>query len=192
MLTPSYTTADNLNIPDPYRAMKAFILRYAPPLLDDQCVIQGWQNRSSLPEGTNEYAVISILNTRRRGTTRDELVAVSEPDSDYRLKTYYEAMCQVDFCSDSDNARVRAFAADNVFRSLVGVNYFERDGIAAQYAENIRELSFVDEASQFVRRYALTFHIAYWSIVNIGSSWFNDATLNRVEDVDSHHPPTES
>ena len=36
-----------------YDACKAFVLAYALPALDPSNVIQGWQNRASLPPGTN-------------------------------------------------------------------------------------------------------------------------------------------
>ena len=46
---------------DIYEAVRQFINIYALPEMPVEHIIQGWQNRMSLPAGTNEFAVMSII-----------------------------------------------------------------------------------------------------------------------------------
>lgn len=191
MLTPSYIPIDALEQPDLYKATKAFILAFGFPILEPDNVFQGWGNNMSLPANTNEYAVMTVLNTNRRGTTVENIVKSENSDETperYELRTYFETLMQIDMCSDSDLARQRAYNLESTLRSSVGVNFYKQYGITAQYAENIFEAAFTNGSNQFVRRYILTFHLAYWAGVNVGSAWFNDYDLKRVEDVEVHHP----
>lgn len=197
MLTPSYIPQAASVSPDVYGALYDFVLAYGlaagGPLPEDN-IYRGWENRSALPAGSNEYAVITVAGTTRRGTGTETINNIGSPDNEpeqYQIRTWYEVLAQVDFCSDTDVARQRVYSLDSIFRSTVGVNFFSAYGITAQYADNIQELTFVDEADQYVKRYALTLHLGYWAGVDVESSWFDTVDLNRVEDVDAHHPPTE-
>lgn len=180
--------------PDVYAAFYNFVLAYGLPRLPAANIYRGWQNRSALPPGSNEYAVISILGTNRRGTTVDELVIQGVPPDQgelYQLRTMYEAVVQVDLCSETDLARQRSYSLETSFRSMLGTNFFSKYGITAQYCSPIREMSNVDGSDQFVRRYSIDFNIEYWAGVDVDSAWFNQVVIQRLENVDAHHPPKE-
>lgn len=176
--------------PDVYAACKAFILTYALPALEEDNVIQGWQNRASLPPGTEEYAVVGVLSGTRRGTTLEEFDA---PDPNpvspgiLTVKCLVDVKVQVDFCSASDDARLRAQRFAAVIRSSVGVEFFNAHGMSVLYAEDVNDHSFVGDAGQFVRQYSVIAHLVCWSGDRVELDWFNQAAMTRVEDVSVHH-----
>lgn len=194
MLTPSYAPS-NAAFPDVYGAVTAFVAQWAQPPFPAVNIYWAWGNRESLPADTNEYAVISVRNTGRRGTGTEDILNTGAADDEpeqYQIRTWYEVLAQVDFCSDDEAAAYqRAYSIETIMRSSVGVNFFKAYEIAAQYADDIQELSALDESDQYVYRYAVTLHLGYWVTITAQSSWFDTVTLNRVEDVDAHHPPTE-
>lgn len=139
-----------------YEACRDFVLAYALPQLSPANVIQGWQNRAALPAGTNGYAVISILFDTQRGTTVETYAADNpDPAADgvLSVKGLVELHVQVDFCSEDDTARQRARRLATVTRSSIGASFFNDRGMGALYADGVRDLTFVGDAQQFVRRY---------------------------------------
>lgn len=195
MLTPAYIPQASSPHPDVYRAVYDFVQIFSftgTVTIAADNIYRGWENRSALPATSNEYAVITITDAIRRGTTTEMMpgtgVADDQPEL-YQLRTYYELTAQIDVCSDTDAARQRAYSLENAFRSLVGVDFFRKYGITAQWCNSVREMVFTDESSQFVKRYMLELHLAYWAGIDVGSAWFIDVAIERVEDVDAHHKP---
>lgn len=179
-----------MNDVDVYTAVKAFVQAYALPAMEPASVFQGWQNRAALPPGTNEYAVISILSDSCHGT-RVETFTADDPNievpGNLTVKELIKVAVQVDICAESDVARQRARHLATMTRSSLGVQFFNAYGISALYADDVRELSFVDDARQFVRRYVTTLYLSYWSGVSLGIDYFSNAKLTRFENVDMHH-----
>lgn len=195
MLTPSYDIKSPSAPPIVEKALYDFIVAYGVPAMDANNVRIGWEARSTLPAGTNDFAIITPGQAERTITSTERLVDTgADPDVGelYEVRSYYSILSQIDFCSSTDIARQRVYSVDAIFRSLVGTNFFSKYGITAQYADNILESTYTDETEDFVRRYTLTLHFAYWAGVDVESSWFNSATIERFENVEVHHPPTES
>lgn len=196
MLTPAYAPKGSSVAPDVYAALVLFVRAYAlagSDSLPDDNVYRGWENRAALPTGSNDFAVVTILSTTRRGTTVEDMPGTDAPDDQpetYRARTYYEVTAQVDVCANTDVARQRAYSLETVFRSSIGTDFFSRYGITSQYCDSVREMVFVDESKQYVKRYSIDFHLAYWAGVDVDSAWLIDADIQRVEDVDAHHKPT--
>lgn len=177
---------------DVYEAVRAFVSAYALPAIPGCRVFQGWQNRAALPAGTNDYAVISILFDKQHGTNVETF---SAPDADkavegdLSMRGLVEISVQIDFCSEDDTARLRARRLAIVTRSPVGVQFFRAFGVSPLFSEDIRDLSFVGDASQFVRRYAVTLHLTVNEGVAVSLPYFDTAKASRVEDVAAHHKP---
>jgi hypothetical protein len=193
MLTPAYIPLDQGPNPDLYGAVYDFVSAYARPVLAPDNIYRDMQNRAALPAGSNEYAVIALLGTVRRGTNVEELVVSGAEESEperWEVRTLYDALVQVDFVSDSDAARQRAYTIESLTRSGVGVAFFAAYGITAHYADDVRELNVQDESKQFVHRYMTTLHLSYWSGADAGTAWFDAVLTGRIEDVDVHHPAT--
>lgn len=176
-----------------YEAVQAFVLAYGLPALAQANIVQGWQNRSSLPPSTNEYAVISILFDTQHGTTVESFQAEDPeivPDGVLSVRGLVEAQVQVDFCAEDDTARQRARRLATITRSSIGVQFFNEYGLSALYADDVRDLSFIGDAKQFVRRYMTTLHLTYWSGSSVELPYFNTANIARIENIDVHHPVT--
>jgi hypothetical protein len=176
---------------DIYAAVRAFVLTYALPALPPAVVIQGWQNRASLPPGTNEYAVISILYDMRHGTAVEEYAwnrDAPEEIGRISVRELVEVAVQADFCAEDDTARQRARRLATVTRSGIGVRFFNDRGMSALYADDARDISFVGDAKQFVRRWMTTLHLTLVEGVVAGFEAFDKARVSHLENVDVHHP----
>jgi hypothetical protein len=173
-----------------YGAVRAFVLTFALPALEPQNVFQGWQNRASLPAGSEDYAVLGILSAAQHGTTVETF---SAPDPDravpgiLKIEGLMKVAVRIDFCGGNDLARVRAQRCAVVARSSVGVAFFNRRGLSCLFADEAREQCFKGDAEQFVRRYATTLHLSLWSGDSVEIPYFDKATLGRLENVDAHH-----
>lgn len=175
-----------------YEAVRQFINIYALPEIPVEHIIQGWQNRMSLPTGTNEFAVMSIIFDTQHGTTVETFEA-QNPDKTVpgilTVKGLVELAVQVDICSETDVARQRARRLAVVTRSSIGVQHFNEWGLSALYAEDVRDLSFVGGEKQYVRRYMTTLHLSINEGVTVAFPYFDTAKTSRVENVDVHHKP---
>lgn len=182
MSEPIYTP-QALYAPDVMSAVHGFILAWAVPALPSDCIIRGWENRYALPAKSNDYAVYSMVGETRRGTN------VSTISDDTLVKTkLVTGLVQVDFCSDTDAARLRASALELAARDEYGVNYFKEHGISALYADDPKDLSYVNGGEQYIKRFMVQLHLC-WSVgLSAAAQSFNIATMSRVENVDVHHP----
>lgn len=181
------------NFPNIYAAVRDFIVEYALPHYDAVNVIRGWQNVKHLPSKTNEYAVISIISHQRRGTTVHLYDAKkARPGEDGRtvLKELVFVSVQVDCCSDiDDSARRRAQLLEMVARSSVGTRFFEPYGIGCNFATAPRDLTFINKADQYTKRWEIELSLSYTAGVTVEYPWFDTIDIKRVENVDEHHEP---
>jgi hypothetical protein len=177
---------------DVYAAVRAFVLDFTPFPLEPANVVMGWQNRASLPPGTNEYAMISVLFDTRRGTAVETFQA-DDPDPArpgiLSIRGLIEVQVQVDFCGENDLARQRARCLALVAGSSLGVQFFNDRGMSALYADDVRDLTFVGDSQQFVRRYMTTLHLTLVEGAAFAMDFFDQAKISRLEDVDAHHKP---
>jgi hypothetical protein len=193
MIRPVYVPQGPDTMPDIYGACYDFVKAFAFPGVDGACIFEDASNDASRPKGSNEFAIISILGGVRRGTTVERFINTGADDDKsekLELRTLYEALVQVDLYSDSKDARRRAHTMETLARSSVGVSFFGPYGIGCNYADDVRELTYTDEQRRIVHRYMVTLHLSFWGGVDVGTAWFTDAKLNRVEDVDAYHKPT--
>jgi hypothetical protein len=175
-----------------YGAVRAFVRTYALPAMSEASIVQGWQNRASLPPETNDYAVISVLYDKRHGTAVESYTWNREaPEESGRLEVagLIELAVQVDFCAESDIARQRARRLAILTRSSLGVQFFSERGLSALYADDARDISFVGDADQFVRRWMTTLHLSLTEGVSAAFDAFDKVHMSRIENVDVHHKP---
>lgn len=178
-----------------YEACRAFVAFAAavPP----ERIVQGWQNHAALPAGTNEYAVVSVLSSRQHGTSVETFAAPNpDPAEPGRLTVQglMELTVQIDFCSEDDDARRRADSLAVATRSSLGVSFFNDYGLSALYADDPRDISFVGDARQFVRRWLVTIHLCGGGDnhdsgpgLTVEAPFFDRAAVSRIENVDVHH-----
>lgn len=174
--------------PDIYKAFFEYVAIFATPIMNQDNIIIGWQNRSYLPVDTNEYAVITVIDTKRRGTNVHEWYDdVTLPhDTIVKEMELVESGIQIDFCSNNDNAEMRARSIELVTRSEFGVKFFKTYNIAPLYADGTRDISFVDQSQQYVRRFMTTVYVSYWVNTTFKVTSFNEADI-YFENVDVEH-----
>lgn len=188
----------SLDLPSPlsegdiYEACRAFILDYVRPPLDAAHVIQGWQNRTSLPQNSNDYAVISVCSAVQQGSSVERLEFDGElepgvPRGVLSVHGLMDVSVQAEFYSETDVSRQRAQRIAILFASSVGAHFFRERDLNPLYAEDVREFSDIGDANQFVRRYSVTLHLSCWAGEVVEQQYFDKARLSRFEDVDVHH-----
>ncbi|MEG2172373.1 MAG: hypothetical protein RRY29_03835 [Desulfovibrionaceae bacterium] len=184
-----YTNIQPLSQPDVYTAVYDFIQAFGLPAMPAENTIRGWQNRNHLPENTNEYAVITVMDAKRRGTNVQTFTFDPATQANGNLASSILVVCgvQCDFCANNDTARQRAQSMELVNRSPLATDFFTPYGISPLYAEDVRDLSFVDGSEQFVQRFNTTLFLSFWASMSVSVGWFDHVDL-YVENVDVHHP----
>lgn len=196
---PQVETPQNTTAADIYAAVFAFIEKFAVPLMPAAPttgrIFRGYSNRMVLPPD-NEYAVMTIVGQHRRGTnveTFDARKAAANEDGDAELSELVICDVQIDFYSPThtgtEAARMRAQAVETVGRSPWGVRFFAEKGIKCLYCDDVRDLSAVTDAAQYVSRWSVTLHLAFRASVTAKLPWFDAVQIERLENVDVHHPP---
>ena len=192
MITPAYVPTGPDATPDIYGAVYDFVKAFAYQDVPGVNIYRDASNAATRPKGSNEFCIISVLGSTRHGTTVERFINTGADDPDpekIALRTMYDCMVQIDFYSDDEAGRRRAHTIETLARSTVGPAFFRTYNIGCNYADDVRELNYTDESRRMVHRYMVTLHLSYWGGIDIGTAWFIDTKLNRVEDVDAHHHP---
>lgn len=182
-------TVDSLVQPDIYTAVYDYISIFADPQLNPNNIIRGWQNRSYLPQDTNEYSVITIIDSKRIGTNVHQWSEDPNISENLIIKELELVGCsvQIDFCSDDDSSEQRARTIELITRSEIGVNFFSGYNISPLYAETPKDMSFTDGSEQFVKRFMVMIHLNYWINFSTSNPSFSTYSLT-IENVDVEHP----
>lgn len=176
--------------PDIDGAVKAFIHAFALPRLEESCLFAGFANRTALPPGHNEYAVYTLLMSNRHGSNVTSFTqAGPDKNGTLTIKKLVRVTMQLDFCSDSTNSMTRAQGIETIANSPLGVQFFKAHGLSCLFATNPQDISGVEDAAQYVRRTTMELHLSYWDGVCLPQEGFDQVQVNRIENVDVHHPP---
>ena len=193
MTFPVPINPEHVGVPDIYEAVGRFLLKYAVPAVSQGCIIKGFQNRIALPKGTNEYIIMTVLNHTRHGTNIykfDASKAGTLEDGDETTIELVEVEVQIDCYSDSDAGRQRATAIEMMARSPYAVQHFREYGMSCLYADDVRDLTGITDADQFVYRHMTTLHLTYNATITMKLPWFDAVNVN-LKNVDVVFPPTE-
>lgn len=176
--------------PDIEAAVTEFIHAFALPRLDKKAIFAGFANRAALPAGHNEFAVFTeIMHQRHGGNVTSFNQPRGDKDGTLTIKKLVRVTLQLDFCSDSPLAMTRAQAIETMASSETGVNFFKEYGLSCLYATDPRDISAVEDATQYVRRASMELHLSYWAGLCLPQQGFDHVHVNRIENVDVHHPP---
>jgi hypothetical protein len=158
--------------------------------LDPGRVFHGRQNRTSLPPGSEEYAVITHLSSARVGTNIETYLPDAEEAS---VSTHWTADFQVDFCSSSARtAFERATSFESLASSAAGALFLQGRGVNLIESGGLRDLSGYVDAEQFVCRAQTVLRVEYGSRIGLAQEGSAGPLLGRyIENVDVHHPPKE-
>ena len=162
-----YSNEARIAAPDVYEPLIVAVSRFAFPLLPLSCIKRGWQNRTSLPAGTNEYCLVSVLDRFRIGTNERSYVRPKATASGslgtMAEKTLWEAQAQVSFFSSHYLAEARAESFKSFMRGFLGGSFFRQYGIGAGYCDDIRIMDFEDGSKMQLQHAMLYVHLQYWS-----------------------------
>ena len=95
------------------------------------------------------------------------------------------------FCdADYQRALQRAEYFETLGRSDVAVDFFKKNyNIALLYCENMQFLPYTDDTNQYINRYRLPLHLAFWTVYEYQTEYFDKIAITRLENVDVHHKP---
>lgn len=162
-----YSGEARIEAPDLYKPLVLAISRFAFPLLPLSSIKRGWQNRTSLPAGTNEYCLVSVLDRSRVGTNERSYVqptaiAAGSPGG-MKEKTLWQAQAQVSFFSSHYLAEARAESFKTFLRGFLGGSFFRDYGIGAGYCDDVRIMEVEDGGKMLLQHAMLRVHLQYWS-----------------------------
>lgn len=192
-VNPANTTAADI-----YAAVFAFINAYGLPAMPAAPatgrIFRGYSNRMVLPKD-NEYAVMTVIGQRRRGTnveTFDAAAAKEDEDGTATLTELTLCDVQIDFYSPPDTgaeaARLRAQAIELVGRSPWGTKFFQDHGISCLYCDDARDLSAVTDSAQYASRWSVVLHLAYSTSMTAELPYFDEVEVSRIYDANSFSP----
>lgn len=175
---------------DVLSAVYDFVLQYAKsdnvPAYREEQIIIAWQNSATLPADTQEFCVISEINTVRHGTNEESAVI----DDSVTFYETLEHIIQLDFYGVNPyDTRVRANAIEMLAFSRVATAFFSAYSdqyLTCLYADDVRNLTGLDETKTFIARYQVTLHLEERLNQAIQTDYFTNVNLH-LENVDVHH-----
>lgn len=144
--------------------------------LQPERILRAWPNRASTPP--EEYAVITDLNSARRGTnlTEFEFDPLTTDDGLQTDSALQQAMIQFDFIGA--NARDYATKIEILSRSSTLCDFLAPYEISPLFADSPRDMTTGDGSEQYAIRFVVTMTITYWASVSAPVAWFDNATIN--------------
>lgn len=160
-----------LSQPDPLSAMCAYIAEFSS--LDTENIFQGYQNKSVLPQKSNNYAICTLLNSTRIGTNTKE---TNNTEQTIQTLTQVRVPVQVDIYGNSQiEALQNMQACYNLFRDTIAVNFLSPYNLVPLGAGDIKDMTNTDKSNQYVFRYSCDFELSYWTRVTTAQDYFNSA-----------------
>lgn len=187
MLHSAPTSTEVISTEQINKGIKAYIALCCSDVLKKN-IFLGNQNNISLPTGTNEYVIFTVLDHIEHGTP-----VVRYPTSDeaitpcvYQLE---EVLVQVDcYSDDALKARYRAENIKTLARTVLGTDFFKQYGLTSLYGENVRNTTLTVDAEQYVQRYTTILHVTYTHAIKADIDSFNEVKV-EVLPVDGRFPP---
>lgn len=190
-LFPMPVTESSLNSSERvYKAIKDFEKVVLNPPVAEDSVFWGYANDLSLPDGSNEYVINTIVSHVEHGTP----VTRYEWDDDlgrYVARVYKleEMVLQVDcYSDDPESARMRAECLGAISRTSLGVDFFRQHGLSSLYADPPRNTTVVVDAEKYVHRWTVDVHLTYTHAMTLDAEGFTAAKV-KVVNVDVEFSP---
>ena len=180
-----------------YDFVKFFAKGFDMPAYPDDHIVQGFQNMATLPEGTHEFCVITLLNSIKHGTGWHYWTNVLKSDPEpfeQHIKAVIEYIIQVDMCSAEPFTQPqvtldRAQALQLAAGSNIGTEFYEHESggdLTCLYAEDVQKLSGCDETKTYTCRYMLRIHLGMKAHAAYESDYFSKIAV-RAMDVDGYN-----
>jgi hypothetical protein len=132
--------------PNVYKALIAYIKELFPNLE----VSRGNRNRTSLPPNTDDYALIWVHFSHRRGTNIRRWEAEGDKDvfTESASRIVY---VEIDFCGKSALEQAEAF--ETAFSSLEASAALGKHDVYPQYIDAVDDATFVNDQQQYTPCY---------------------------------------
>lgn len=182
------TSGEILSAEEIYKAVKNWELVLFQPAIEADRIAAGYQNDLSLPAGSNDYVINTIISHIEHGTpvvryedTGGALVAVV-----HKLE---ELVLQVDCYSKSvEDARLRCESLSAVARTPLAIDFMRLYGVSSLYATPPRNTTVVIDAEKYVHRWTTELHLSYTHRVALNVESFTSVNTDVVN-VDVRFPP---
>ncbi|MDA8485849.1 hypothetical protein NNO07_22510 [Pseudomonas resinovorans] len=144
--------------------------------LSSDTILRAWPNRTATP--LREYAVITDLNSSRRGTNLVEFTfnPLTTEDGISTESALQQTNIQFDFIGA--NARDYATRIEVLSRSSILCDFLAPYEISPLFADSPRDMTSGDSSLQYAIRFVVTLTISYWTGVSSPTGWFDNATVN--------------
>ncbi len=157
-------------------AVYEFIAAYTN--IEKNNIIKGWQSTSLLPADSENYAVFTVINERRRGTNVEEYDPASEK---VRVTKSNIISVQIDIVAETNRqARENAAMLETMARSSYGVDFFKKYDIGLLYADDARAMEQISKTDNYVNRYMITLHLEEINAVTVSQDYFDNVEVNTV------------
>lgn len=179
-----------VDMPDMFIAIRDYIVQWALPSLTADRIFRGWRHNDALPEDGADFAVITILTDKRRGTNVSSFTTDAATRDDGTLTRSKLVICDilVEFYGRADASRHRASAVEMLLRDEIASRFFEGCGITPLYADETREVTPDEWREKIPARYATTLHVSYWIRLTAAADWFDNANVHLLVEADTHYP----
>lgn len=163
-----------------------FVQGYALPSLADDSIFLAHQNRFSLPDQMDEYAVIEVASATRHGTSVTEIKASENGDDRLIIVSLFEYTVKLDFYSNSDAAKQRAMALANI-SGEIGPDFFKRYGCSLLHTSDPKNMTGINDSNQYLQRWQLEISATMPEVSSFPIETATCVGFSRFEDVDAHH-----
>jgi hypothetical protein len=164
-------------------ALRMFLLQTVCPAGCE--VVQGQQNRVAIPPGPDWVVMTPILRVRL-ATNVDEYTN-GNPDGIRAVAASTRLDVQCNFYGPRASDTVQIFTT--LFRSEVGVNAFLPSGVAPLYTSEPRNMSFVNDSSQYESGWSADASLNFVPVVSVPQDFTQDVEVDVIS-VDATYPPT--
>lgn len=172
-----------------YKAIKDFELIVMRPAVDADAIYWGYANNMSLPSGSNEYVINTVLNHIEHGTPVTHYELDEAGEFVVRVSKLEELVLQVDaYSDDPEAARMRAECLAAVMRTPLATDFMNKYGLSSFYAEAPRNTTVVVDAETYVHRWTTFVHLAYTHRMTLNAQGFSAVGV-EVANVDVRFPP---
>lgn len=168
--------------PSVREAVYGFLSEMMAPPVGGECIIWGNQNEISLPPGTNDYVIFTLLDSTRHGTNIESYDTSTEG---LTLREGLEASVQIDCYAasvsgtDGSDAFSRAQSIELLFRDGAACRYFRENfpGVDPLYADPPHDTSAAGDAAGMVRRWTVIAHLWLSTAYSMRQPGFTNAQI---------------
>lgn len=180
-----YSNAQSIVIPDVMGAVYDYVAEFSD--IEPEHIFIAGANRLSLPQKTNNFALLDLISSTRYGTNQKSLAYESETDKDIQTTAILKKMVvQVDVYGNSLSAALASMEKLHMlWRDPIACSFFEPLQISPMYAGEVRKFTEVDASDQFTERLSADFTLCAWQSINMKIQTFSTIKIEKCINIDA-------